>query len=56
MKTLAEELRAENDRLSFKIRCNAIKGKTFTLIEAQELCEQREREIAAHYNITKKGE
>lgn len=55
MKTLAEELRDENDRLSFKIRCAAIKGKKFTLDEVQELCEQREQEISALNRAEQKG-
>lgn len=55
MKTLAEELREENDSLSFKIRCNAIKGKVFTLNEAHELCTQREQEIFALERAEKQG-
>lgn len=46
MKTLAQELKEENDRLMFKIRCNSIKGKTFNLEQVQQLANQREQELA----------
>lgn len=44
-KTFAQLQREENDRLRFKMRCNAMKGKTFTLAEAIEISEQRSKEL-----------
>ena len=46
-KPLREYLREENDLLAFKMQCNAMKGKTFTLEEAREICEKRERQLNA---------
>lgn len=45
MDTLKQLLREENDRLRFKVRCNSIKGKVFSLKEAQDLTNQREKEL-----------
>lgn len=45
--TLAQELREENDRLSFKMQCNSIKGKTFTMKEARHIHKDREEQLAA---------
>lgn len=46
-KPLAEYLREENDLLTFKMQCNAMKGRTFTMEEARKLCEAREKQLNA---------
>lgn len=46
-KPLAEYLREENDLLAFKMQCNAMKGKTFTMEEGRKLCEQRAKQLDA---------
>lgn len=45
MKTLAQELREENDRLTMRHRYLYLKGKTFTAEEALALCQQRDEEL-----------
>jgi hypothetical protein len=48
MKTLAQEMAEENDRLNMRIRyLTTMKGKTFTMGEAHALCQQRDEELKA---------
>jgi hypothetical protein len=46
MKTLAQEMAEENDRLNMRFRyLTVMKGRTFTMEEAHALCQQREEEL-----------
>lgn len=45
MKTLADEIAEENDRLSFKMRNNSIKNRVLTAEQVRELHIQRDEEL-----------
>jgi hypothetical protein len=45
MKTLAQELREENDRLVMRMRWLHLKDRTLTMAEAHTLCQQRDEEL-----------